>query len=408
MEPWLERAAALRPNRTAVEAEDGTRTYAELLERARGVAARLTHGERVAIALPSGVEFAEVLHGCLLAGAVAMPVDLRLADRERDVILRSATTVVDESWASDEARGDDERVVRRPHGDDVALVVHTSGTTAAPRAVELSYGNVLAQAHGSAAALGHDPGERWLCPLPLSHVGGLMVLLRSAIHATTAVLGPPDRADVTLASMVPTQLARLLDSPPPPSLRAVLLGGAAADRTLLDAGWPVAPTYGLTEACSSVTIGEVGDVETSGRAIPGVTVAIAGDGEILVDGPTVAGGGTLRTGDLGRLDDRGRLIVIGRKGDTIVSGGENVAPAEVEAVLLEHPAVAEVVVFARRHPEWGEAVTARVVLRSHATEAELRAWVGARLARFKVPKAIEIAEALPRTTSGKLVRRELA
>ena len=194
MEPWLERAAALRPNRTAVEAEDGTRTYAELLERARGVAARLTRGERVAIALPSGVEFAEVLHGCLLAGAVAMPVDLRLAEREREAVLGSATTVVDESWASEEAQGDDERVVRRPDEDDVALVVHTSGTTGAPRAVELSYGNVLAQALGSAAALGHDPGERWLCPLPLSHVGGLMVLLRSAIHATTAVIGPPDRA----------------------------------------------------------------------------------------------------------------------------------------------------------------------------------------------------------------------
>ena len=235
-----------------------------------------------------------------------------------------------------------------------------------------------------------------------------MVLLRSAIYATTAVIGPPERDDVTLASMVPTQLARLLDRPP--KLRAVLLGGAPADRTLLtrarDAGWPVAPTYGLTQACSAVTIGEIGDTETSGRAIPGVGVSIAADGEILVDGATV--NGLLRTGDLGRLDDRGRLIVVGRKTDTIVSGGENVAPAEVEAVLLEHPAVAEAGVFARPHPEWGEAVTARVVLRHDATEQELRDWAGERLARFKVPKAIEIADRLPRTTSGKLLRRELA
>ena len=152
----------------------------------------------------------------------------------------------------------------------------------------------------------------------------------------------------------------------------MLLGGAPADRALLtrarDAGWPVAPTYGLTQACSQVTVGEVGDVETSGRALPGVTVALAPDGEILVTGPTVAGGGTLRTGDLGRLDDRGRLIVTGRKADTIVSGGENVAPAEVEAVLREHPAVADAGVFARPHPEWGEAVTARVVLRAEATD----------------------------------------
>ena len=168
----------------------------------------------------------------------------------------------------------------------------------------------------------------------------------------------------------------------------------------------MARTYGLTQACSSVTIGEIGDVETSGRPIPGV--------ERHASPPTARSWSTARpstgrcsTGDLGRLDDRGRLVVIGRKADTIVSGGENVAPAEVEAVLLEHPAVAEAGVFARPHPEWGEAVTARVVLRSEATERELRDWVGERLARFKVPKAIEVADALPRTASGKLLRREL-
>jgi O-succinylbenzoic acid--CoA ligase len=411
MEVWLERAAGLRPNRTAVDAEDGTRTYGELLDRARGVAAALADrgvapGERVAIALAAGLDFVDALYGCLLLGAAAMPVDLRLAEREREPLLRSAAATIDAPLEGGEW------VARPPDEDDVALVVHTSGTTGAPRPVELSYGNVLANALGSAVALGLDRDERWLCPLPLSHVGGLMVLLRSAIYGTTAVLGPPDRDNVTLASLVPTQLARRLDTQPGPSLRAVLLGGAAADRALLtrarDAGWPVAPTYGLTEACSSVTIGEVGDVDTSGRALPGVRVTLAPDGEILVDGPTVAGGGTLRTGDLGRLDDRGRLIVAGRKADTIVSGGENVAPAEVEAVLLEHPAVAEAGVFARPHPEWGEAVTARVVLRSEASEPELRAWVGERLARFKVPKTIEVADALPRTASGKLLRRELA
>jgi O-succinylbenzoic acid--CoA ligase len=134
---------------------------------------------------------------------------------------------------------------------------------------------------------------------------------------------------------------------------------------------------------------------------------VAADGEILVEGPTVAGGGVLRTGDLGRLDRQGRLIVIGRKADTIVTGGENVAPAEVEAALLEHPAVADAAVFARPDPEWGEAVTARVVLRAAAEPEELRAWCGQRLARFKVPKAIEVGATLPRTPSGKLLRREL-
>ncbi len=374
MEPWLERAAALRPDRTAVEAPDGSLTYGELLERARHVT---LDGDPVPIALPPGLDFAVTLHACLLAGRAAMPVDMR--ERKRPEAPASV-------------------------GADVSLVMHTSGTTGKPRRVELTDQQILAQALGTAEALGVTDDERWLCPLPLSHVGGLMVLLRSVIYATTAVIGPPERDDVTLASMVPTQLARLT-GPPPPALRAVLLGGAAPDRSVLEAGWPVARTYGLTEACSSVTIGEIGDVETSGRPIPGVSVSIAADGEIVVEGPTVEG--TLHTGDLGRLDDRGRLVVSGRKADTIVSGGENVAPAEVEAVLLEHPAVAEAGVFARPHPEWGEAVTARVVLCSEATERELRDWVGERLARFKVPKAIEVADTLPRTASGKLLRREL-
>jgi o-succinylbenzoate---CoA ligase len=382
MEPWLERAAAMRPDRVAIEAPDGRLTYAELLARARDAAPGLRGV--VAIDLPPGLEFAVRLHACLLAGAAAMPVDQRLSERERAALTSRAAP-------------------------GTAVIVHTSGTTGAPQPVSLTPENIQANALGTAAALGVGADERWLCPLPLSHVGGLMVLLRSVIYATTAVLGPADRDDMTLASMVPTQLARVLHRTT--HLRAVLLGGAPADRSLLvrarDAGWPVAPTYGLTQACSSVTIGEVGDTRTSGRAIPGVDVAIAADGEILVSGPTVAGGGTLRTGDLGHVDDRGRLVVTGRKTDTIVSGGENVAPAEVEAVLLEHPAVADAGVFARAHPQWGEAVTARVVLRSDASERELRAWAGERLVGFKVPKTIEVADELPRTASGKLLRREL-
>jgi o-succinylbenzoate---CoA ligase len=256
-------------------------------------------------------------------------------------------------------------------------------------------------------ALGLDPDERWLCPMPLSHVGGLMVLLRSAIYATTAILGPATRAagdDVTVVSLVPTQLRRLLEAGERPGerLRVVLLGGAAAAPDLIEraraAGWPVRETYGLTQACSQVTV--------DGFPLPGVHVSTAPDGEILVEGPTVAGGGVLRTGDLGRIEG-GRLTVVGRKSDTIVTGGENVAPAEVEAALLSHPAVADAGVFARPDPEWGEAVTATVVLREPAEPEELRAWVGERLARFKVPKAIVLAEELPRSASGKLLRRDL-
>jgi O-succinylbenzoic acid--CoA ligase len=254
-----------------------------------------------------------------------------------------------------------------------------------------------------------------------------MVLLRSLIYGTAAHLQPApfdaERANValqeeaiTVASLVPTMLARMLDAglSRPPALRAVLLGGAASDPALLaraaGAGVPVAQTYGLTEACSQVTTSEPGDPGTAGWPLPGVDVALEADGEILVSGPTVAGGGVLRTGDLGRFDERGRLIVMGRKSDMIVTGGENVAPAEVEAVLLSHPAVAEAGVFGRPDPQWGEMVSARVRLRAGdmATREELLAFCAARLAGFQVPKSLDVTDApLPRTPSGKLLRREL-
>ena len=158
-----------------------------------------------------------------------------------------------------------------------------------------------------------------------------------------------------------------------------------------------------------MTVAEPGDLETAGRALPGVGVAIAAEGEIIVSGATVNTLGSLRTGDLGRMDDQGRLIVTGRKGDVIVSGGENVSPAEVEAVLAEHPDVVEVAVFARPHALWGEAVTALVVPRAGAEVAQgaLRAHCLERLAGYKVPKAFELVGALPRTESGKVRRADL-
>ena len=184
-----------------------------------------------------------------------------------------------------------------------------------------------------------------------------------------------------------------------------MLGGAPADPTLLvrarEAGWPVAPTYGLTQACSAVTVAAAGRHRDLRPPAPRL--------DRRRSRPTARSSSTatLHTGDLGRLDERGRLIVLGRKVDTIVSGGENVMPTEVEAALLAHPAVAEAGVFGRPDPEWGEAVTAHVVLRGDADPAELREFAAQRLARFKVPKAIEPVASLPRNASGKLLRREL-
>jgi o-succinylbenzoate---CoA ligase len=412
-------------DRVAIETRSGIASYAELEARSRAAAGALRErgvggGDRVALALPAGIDFVATLHGCMLLGAIAVPIDLRLSDAERAERREGAACVVEAPLD-----GPSLEEMLPLTADAIATVMHTSGTTAAPRRIQLSYGNWLHSALGSAVALGLDPSERWLCPMPLVHVGGLSIPIRSAIYGTTAVLS--ERFEVgevldqlmdpapaiTLVSLVPTMLSRLLDAGlrEPPTLRWALLGGGPLPTPLLEratgAGVRVAPTYGMTEACSQIA--------TFGWPLPGVSIRIAPfDGEILVSGPNVSqaalgADGWLHTGDVGRLDDRGRLQVTGRRAETVMSGGENVAPAEVEAVLLEHPAVADAGVHGQADPEWGEAVVATVVVRDGATVQadELRAFCAARLARFKIPKAIGFADALPRTASGKLLRREL-
>jgi O-succinylbenzoic acid--CoA ligase len=221
---------------------------------------------------------------------------------------------------------------------------------------------------------------------------------------------------ITAVSVVPTTLQRLLDAglERPPRLRVALLGGAPIQPALAEraraAGVPVSRTYGLTETCSQAATQIPGEGGAGAPPLFCTRIEIAPDGEILVAGPTVSPsiGGVLATGDLGELDDDGNLRVIGRKADTIISGGENVAPAEVEAVLSGHPAVAEAGVYAAPDPVWGEAVHACVVLRGAISIDALRQYCEARLAPFQVPKQIAVVEELPRTASGKLRRAELA
>jgi O-succinylbenzoic acid--CoA ligase len=449
VEGWLARAAAARPRSAAIEAPEGSWTYAELLATAVAGAGQLTargarRGERVAIALPPGLAFAQALHACLLLGAVAVPLDLRASPDERARLADGASVRVEEPLDTEPlaARVPELGDGQRGHElQSAAVVIHTSGTTSAPRAIELTYANLLWSALGSAVALGLDARERWLCTLPLSHVGGLSILLRSCIYATTAVVHERFQAErvlqtlrereITLVSLVATTLARLLDAglERPPHLRCALTGGGPVPAALIDrardAGVPVSLTYGLTEACSQVTSTPLAALRAgaspgTGRSAGGpplfcTRVRIAADREILVRGPTVAPrslapDGWLHTGDLGSLDEQGRLHVSGRKAETIVSGGENVSPAEVEAVLEAHPGVLEAAVLARPDPEWGEAVTAIVVTRERAApdEQALREHCAAALASYKVPKHVVMRrEPLPRTRSGKLLRREL-
>jgi o-succinylbenzoate---CoA ligase len=399
VQDWLSAAARARPDHPAVVADDGTLTYAELDERASRRASELdlSRGELVAVTHQPGLAFAELLHAVPRAGGVFEPGP----PAQPGAVL---------------ARGEVAR-------DDVHTVIGTSGTTGVPKRVELTYANHVASAAASAAALGVEPGDRWLCPLPLHHVGGLNVLIRSAINGTTVVVQRDfdaervratfEAGEVTLASLVPTMLVRLREAGlrRAPGLRAIALGGGPVPAGLLDwaaeTGIPVVPVYGMTETCSQIVAG------SPGRVLPGVELEIGPDGEILVRGAMVAPGelgedGWLHTGDLGRLDEDGRLHVLGRLKELIVTGGENVAPLEVEQALLAHPAVSDAGVAGLPDPEWGEAVTAFVVLSQPAGEGELRDWCRERLEPFKVPKAIRVVERLPRGAGGKLLRDRLA
>ena len=280
--------------------------------------------------------------------------------------------------------------------------------------------------------------------MPLFHVGGLSIVLRSAIYGTAIILqrgfdeGEVARSlhdeAVTQVSVVPAMLQRLLDAdarPSPQSLRVVLVGGPVPPQLLeraLSRGFPVIQTYGLTEAASQVATLAPADAAThlgsAGKPLLVTQLRVDSPnpgepGEILVAGPTVTPGyfqnaeataatlhdGWLHTGDIGRLDDDGFLFVLDRRDDLIVCGGENVYPAEVEAAALCLPGVVEAAVVGVSEPTWGQVVAAVLVCDGtfdrEAFDRELRT----KLAGYKVPRIVVTVSELPRTASGKIQRR---
>jgi o-succinylbenzoate---CoA ligase len=438
LDNWLAQRAQTCPDRSAVIADGLELTYAELEREATSAARRLAargarRGATVALRLDPGLEYVVLLHALMKLGCVAYPINTRLSEPEIDAELARAEPVLTVARGSDVTLTEADLPLLGEHDlSELHCRILTSGTSGEPRPIGLTYGNHLWSAVGSAFNLGVEPTDRWLCCLPLFHVSGLSIVMRSVIYGTAAVIHDGFEVDriaaslegdgVTVISVVATQLVRLLEAgvdllP----LRAVLVGGGPVPEEVLEEGLgrgvTVVQTYGLTETASQVTTLSPADgsrkLGSAGRPLLTTHLRIS-DGEILVQGPTVAPGcadevGWLHTGDLGRIDEDGFLYVTGRLGDVIVTGGENVFPTEVEEVLLRHPDVADAAAVGRADADWQEAVTAVVVLRNGAdvTAEGLRRHCRAELAGFKVPKRIEFATELPRTASGKLMRREL-
>jgi O-succinylbenzoic acid--CoA ligase len=455
VQDWLSEASRQWPHYTYLESLDERFTFSDVESLVASRAGSLREqgvglGTRVAVHGANSVETVVAILSVMRAGGVVVPLGPRLTEAELSQQIASSGTsaiiAVDQSLPPLAVPLLDGVSLGTPvvgtvhHDREECAIVHTSGTSGPARGVRLSYGNFESSAAGSAAHLRHVAADRWLNVLPVHHVGGLSVVIRSAREGSTVVLRDrfsademaTDLSNVSLASLVPTMLTQVLPllTAPLSGLRAILLGGGPVPRTLLEQaqekGIAVLPTYGQTEAASQVASCPL-DAPNGRllRPLKGMEVRIVGVGrkplardivgKIEIRGPQVflgydAGPGRSTadwhtTGDLGSVDAQGLLAVSGRADSVIVSGGENVHPSEVVDALLR-AGVQEAAVFGVPDETWGNVVVAAVV--TAFTVRELENAVRVDLAGFKIPRRWVLVDELPRDPMGKLVHADLS
>lgn len=465
---WLTQRSYLSGDRMALSFQHQQWTFSEINTIALAYAGKLSalgvkENSRVAVLAKSTPEFVFVLYGCMHLGCEMVMLNERLSSNELAYQIDDAEVAF--IFVADvlKEKVDDSRVVLFSEIEDTKPVqfepqqqwakgrtlsiMYTSGTTGHPKGVRQTAENHFSSAVSSALNIGIAPEDVWLCAVPLFHISGFSILMRSLIYGMGVRLYEKFDADrsaeeicngsVTHMSVVGVTLERILSSVEQASMqasdqfKAVLAGGGpipvAYMKRAKNCGIPVLQTYGMTETSSQTTTLQVADAErkigSAGKPLFLYEVKTEKQdevGEILIRGPQVTPGyigafakrnvqqdGWLHTGDIGYLDDEGFLFVVDRRSDLIVSGGENVYPAEIEKVLSGHPAVREVGVCGAPSEKWGEVPVAFAVLQQEATVEELLAYCREQLASYKVPKQLTIVESLPRNASNKLLRREL-
>ncbi|WP_199811015.1 class I adenylate-forming enzyme family protein [Streptomyces sp. NRRL F-525] len=452
-------------DRPVVTANGRSLTASDLLARARAAAHRFRGHPAVLYLSPSHLAYPVALFGAALAGIPFIPLNYRLGEHQLARLLaRHPGALVlhpadlDDLLSAEEDAGAEELPQDQ---DSVAVVLYTSGTTAEPKAALLRHRHLLAYVLNTQEFASAEEGDAALVAVPPYHVAGLMNLLTNLYSGRRLVylsafdagewLETARREQVTHALVVPTMLARIVAEVPSddagtPTLRSLAYGGARTPRPVVERALQIFPgtgfvnAYGLTETASSVAVLGPDDhrdalaaddpavrdrLGSVGRALPGVEIEIRDDdgklapagetGLVFVRGEQISGeyggrsaldaDGWFPTRDRGRLDADGYLFIEGRADDTIIRGGENIAPAEIEDVLVAHPGIVEAAVIGVPDPEWGQRIVAVVV--GEGDPAEVRQWVKDRLRSSKTPDAIVFRAELPKTETGKLLRRTL-
>jgi o-succinylbenzoate---CoA ligase len=483
MPNFIKNRAFLTPERIAVYFQQQTFTFKELYQQSYQVAGQLQGAgvrkdQYIGVLLKNNLDTVVILFALQLLGVRALILNNRLSPSELVWQLKDAKAVsliledtfsetkkfISNQIPSLSMLGKAEIFLGTPDLpeiqeeislSDICTIMYTSGTTGNPKGVIQTYGNHWWSSVGSALNLGFSDGDCWLCNVPLFHISGFSILMRSVIYGMPIVLHDQFDAEktihdihdkrVTIMSVVGTTLSRIVESLKerrlPSHFRCMLLGGGPAPFPLLQAcvkkGIPVFQTYGMTESSSQIVtlapeysltkLGSAGKPLFSSQIRivmeDGSTAAARVPGEIVIKGPNVTQGylfrpkaskenfcdGWFHTGDIGYIDEEGFLYVLDRRSDLIISGGENIYPAEIESVLAAHPDVYEAGVTSLEDTDWGQIPIAYIVKRegtSPSAEA-LKQFCTERLAKYKVPKAFYFTNELPRNASKKILRREL-
>lgn len=474
--PLLKRAF-LTPDRPAIRFKDREFTFKELYDIAFDRAGRLTESgvrqdQFIGVLLKNHIDTVVILLALQLLGVKAVILNNRLTSEELSWQLNdsgasyliteerleekvkeiSAVTCLTKEDLNQTAFKSPE-IMKEVHLSDVCSIMYTSGTTGHPKGVLQTFGNHWWSATGSALNIGIREDDCWLCSVPLFHISGYSILMRSLIYGMKMVLHESFNEQqtlqdikserVTIMSVVTTTLTRLVEElheeALPSYFRCMLLGGGPAPLPLLekcvDRSIPVFQSYGMTETASQiVTLSpeySISKLGSAGKPLfpsqlkiideEGNVLEAFQSGEISVKGPNVTIGylnreeetkrkmkdGWFQTGDIGYLDDEGFLYVQDRRSDLIISGGENIYPAEIEGVLMSHPHVIDAGVIGKNNDAWGQVPVAFIVKEGSLSELEIIDLCYQKLAKYKVPKEIYFVDELPRNASKKLLRRVL-